>query len=186
MITINLLPKNLKRAERKAIILPYKALLVAVFGVFVFLHLVLFSLSAYKGLQVFGLKRAWAKIEPQSKDSASTNGEIKKLQNNVNSLNDVVTRKVSLTEILSGLCTSVPKGLWLERLTYSSEGLMIQGSVVSLSQSEMSIIAKFLQDLKNNKSFASAFSKIELSNVQRRTIKTYDVVDFVFLGELKK
>jgi len=79
----------------------------------------------------------------------------------------------------------VPKGLWLQRFSLSSEGLVIQGSVVSRTQNEMTIIGKFLQDLKVSKVFASTFSKIELSSVQRRTIKTFDVVDFVLLGSLK-
>jgi hypothetical protein len=63
---------------------------------------------------------------------------------------------------------------------------VIQGSVVSLTQNEMTIIGKFLQDIKNNKMFSTHFSKIELNSVQRRTIKTYDVVDFVVVGDIKK
>jgi hypothetical protein len=50
----------------------------------------------------------------------------------------------------------------------------------------MTIIGKFLQNLKANKTFEEAFSKIELGSVQRRSIKTYDVVDYILDGELKK
>ena len=68
----------------------------------------------------------------------------------------------------------------------TADGMMIQGSVVSLSQNEMTAIGKFLQELKSNKTFTALWPKIELGSVQRRTIKTYDVVDFVLTGEVKK
>ncbi len=185
MITINLLPHDLKTTERK-IVLPYKIYIFVVLIVFIFLHLCLLSLALVKEVQILSLKGSWGKVEPQSKDSVSIKAEIKDLEAKANSMKDVLTHKANTTELLSGLGLSVPKGLWLERFTYSNDGLMIQGSVVSLTQNEMSIIGKFLQDLKSNKTFASLFAKIELNSVQRRTIKTYDVVDFVVVGEIKK
>ncbi len=186
MLTINLLPKNLKRTERK-IKLPYNKLyLMAAVAILLFLHLVLFSFAAVKKIQIISLNGSWAKIAPQSKDSVAIKAQIKDLETKVNSMKDMLSRKVSMTELLSGLNAAVPKGLWLERFSYSAEGLVVQGSVVSLTQNEMTSIGKFLQDIKANKIFSALFSKIELNSVQRRTIKTNDVVDFVVIGELKK
>jgi hypothetical protein len=185
MITINLLPKNLRKIERK-VVLPYKTALVWVIACFLFLHAVLLLIAGVKQVQVLTLKLSWGMVEPQSKDSLSTKSEIKKLETDIKSMTAVLSRKVSATELFSGLNAAVPKGLWLERFSFSDEGLVVQGSVISLTQNEMTTIGKFLQDLKSNKTFQSLFSKIELNSVQRRTIKTYDVVDFVVVGDLKK
>ena len=185
MITINLLPNNLKKTEQK-IVLPYKSYIVILFVLLIFLHFCLFSLAVIKKVQIAVLKKNWTRFEPRSKDSTSTRKEVKDLETGVDTTKRVLSRKASLTELFSSLNAAVPRGLWLERFSFSEEGLVIQGSVVSLTQNEMTIIGKFLQDLKNNKTFSSLLSKIELNSVQRRTIKTYDVVDFVLIGELKK
>ena len=185
MLIINLLPRDLKKTERK-ITLPYKIYIFIVLVVLIFLHLCLFSVAAVKKVQILILRGSWGKVEPQSKDAVSIKAEIKDLEAKTDSMKDILSHKANMTELLSSLGLAVPKGLWLERFTYSKDGLMIQGSVVSLTQNEMSIIGKFLQDLKNNKTFAALFAKVELNSVQRRTIKTYDVVDFVVVGEIKK
>lgn len=186
MITINLLPKNLKRVERKKVVFPYKALLMAIVAGLVLVHLLLLSVAALKKIQIASLKSNWSKMAPETKDSASVHKEINSLENKVKTIKEVVSRKASLTELLSSLNAAVPKGLWLDRFTFADQGLVIQGSVVSLTQNEMTIIGKFLQDLRGAKTVSSVFPKIELSSVQRRTIRTFDVVDFVLTGEMKK
>jgi len=186
MITINLLPKGFKKAEKKKIVFPYKALLMSVVGILILLHALLVPVALLKKIQLVSLKSTWSRMTPQTKDSASTRKEIKNLEIKAKALKDMLARKVSLTELLSGLNAAVPKGLWLERFSFSDDGLVIQGSVVSLTQNEMTIIGKFLQDLRGSRTLASVFPKIELTSVQRRTIKTYDVVDFLLTGELKK
>ena len=185
MLNINLLPQNLRKSEHK-VVLPYKIYIFVIFIVLLFLHLCLFSIAVVKKFKILSLKGNWGKVEPQSKDSVAIKSEIKDLEAKVNSVKGALTHKVSMTELLSALGVSVPKGMWLERFTYSNDGLMIQGSVVSLTQNEMTIIGKFLQELKSNKTFSWIFSKIELNSVQRRTIRTYDVDDFVVIGEVKK
>lgn len=185
MITINLLPKNLRRGERK-IVIPYRTTIFGIVAFFILLHFSLLALAAVKEIQILSLNGTWQQVEPQSKDTSSVKGEIKKLESGIKTMETVLFRDLSMTELLSGLNAAVPKGLWLERFSFSNEGLVIQGSVVSLTQNEMTIIGKFLQDIKNNKTFSTHFSKIELNSVQRRTIKTYDVVDFVVVGDIKK
>lgn len=185
MITVNLLPKNQRRAEHK-ILLPYKTSLLAVLVFLLFLHVGLLLVATVKEVQLLALQGAWRHLSASSKDSSVMRKEIKDSETRSNVLEELLSRKASLTELLSSLNAAVPKGLWLEHFSLSEDGLLIQGSVVSPTQNEMTIIGRFLQDLKTHKLFSSLFSKIELSSVQRRSIKTYDVVDFVFGGGLKK
>ncbi len=189
MITINLLPISLRRSEKRIGLptnFPYKAYLLGVIALLIFLHIGLISLAIVKKVQIMAMRSTWNKMEPQSKETAAIRKEIKDIESKSAVIKSAVTRNASLTEMLSSLNVSVPRGLWLESFAYGDSGLVIQGSVVSLEQNEMTIIGKFLQDLKANKVFQSVFSKIELSSVQRRTIKAYDVVDFVFIGDFAK
>jgi len=186
MISINLLPEG-QRCKEQKISLPYKGVYVLVaFVVVLLLHFFLISVTMIKKVQVDNLKKSWERLEPSTKDAVAIKKEIKDLEAKTNEIKGFLSRKGSLAEVLSSLNSAVPKGLWLEHFSFSKEGLMIQGSVVSLNQGEMSIISRFLQDLKSNKVFETLFSKIELNSVQRRMIKTYDVVDFILVGEIKK
>ncbi|MGE5280511.1 MAG: PilN domain-containing protein [Deltaproteobacteria bacterium] len=185
MIVVNLLPKSLKRVEHK-IVVPYKAyVLMAVAGLLL-LHVLLFAAACVKKVHVMSLRGHWERLAPQSKEFVARRGEFKTATTDVASLESFVNRPFSLTEMFSVLAGAVPPGLWLDRFSLSAESLVIQGSVVSLNQSEMTIIGKFLEQLRASKTFSAALDKIELNSVQRRTVKSYDVVDFVLVGERKK
>jgi Tfp pilus assembly protein PilN len=186
MITINLLSKTERRTERRAITVPYKLYIASAAAVLFFLHVLLLGIFTLDKIYLAGLHANWNKVAPQSKDFVAMKNEIKALEAQVVNFKPALSRLANVTELLSTLANSVPKGLWLERFSMTPDGLVIQGSVVSLSQNEMTTIGKFLQDLKTNKTFNTLWPKIELSSVQRRTIKTYDVVDFVLAGEVKK
>ncbi|MFA5038508.1 MAG: PilN domain-containing protein [Candidatus Omnitrophota bacterium] len=185
MIAINLLPRQMRKAEKK-IVLPYKTYLLIGAAVLVLLHILLFGLVSAKKIQVTALRANLNKISSEAKDAVKAKNDVKAGEERVNALKTALSRRFSLTELLSGLSESVPKGLWMERFSLSNEGMILQGTVVSLSQNEMTIIGRFLQGLKANKTFEAAFTKIELASVQRRSIKTYDVVDYVLQGEFKK
>lgn len=185
MITVNLLPRQQRRVERKTINLPYKPVLILAAGLLIFLHVLLLTFFSLKSAQLFFLKQTWASLEGDTKLLNSTKTEIRDLEGRVTSMKTCLTRPASFTQLFSVLTRATPGGLWLERFSYSEQGLVIQGSVISLDQDEMTIIGKFLQDIKSQPSFEGLFSKIELSSVQRRKVKTFDVVDFVLLGDLK-
>lgn len=185
MITINLLPKQFRKAEKKAIV-PYKTYLFLGFVGLVLLHLVLFGLATMKRIQVIALHGSINKVSVPAKEAAKTKSEIKEMEARADAFKTVLARRVNFTELLSGLSGAVPKGLWIDRFSFSGGSLIIQGTVISLTQNEMTIIGKFLQNLKNNKTFSTAFPRLELGSVQRRSIKNYDVVDYVLNGDMKK
>lgn len=186
MITINLLPKSQRKAEhRSAAMFPYQIYLVPVVAILLLLHLGLLTIATYKKVQLIGLELRWRHMGAQSHGGVSLKSQIKTLESSVATLRSVMARRVNFTDLFSGLSSIVPRGMWLERFSLMPEGLVIQGSVISLSQGEMTIIGRFLQDLKAFPAIADTFAKVDLTSVQRRTIKTYDVVDFVIEGKLK-
>lgn len=186
MITINLLPKHLRKTEKKAIALPYNTYILIAAAVFIVLHLLFFGLASIKKIQLVSLKGSVSKISEPAAKAVKLKGDVKALESRSVSLKDVLSRKFSYSRLFPALSSAVPKGLWLDRLSLSKDGLVLQGTVISLSQNEMTIIGKFLQNLKNSADFDPVFSKVELGSVQRRSIKNYDVVDFVLKGEIKK
>jgi len=185
MIIINLLPKNLRRVERK-IVLPYKAYVLMVAAFFVGLHLLLLVVAGIKQVHLMSLRHSWGRLAPQSKEFLARRNEIQAAAAEIVSLESFLGRSYSLTEMLSVLAGAVPKGLWLDRLSLAPDNIVIQGSVVSLTQSEMTLIGRFLQEIRTSKTFSAAFEKIELNSVQRRTVRSYDVVDFVLVGTRKQ
>ncbi len=185
MILINLLPKSLRRTERK-IVLPYKAYVLMGAVVFLVLHIALLLAAGLKQIHVVSLRHNWEHLAPQSKEFLARRNEIQAAASEIVTLKTFLDRPFSLTEMLSVLAGAMPSGLWLDRLALSSENIVIQGSVVSLSQNEMTIIGRFLQEIRGHKTFSAAFEKIELNSVQRRTVKSYDVVDFVLVANRKK
>jgi hypothetical protein len=184
MITINLLPKNLRRVERK-IVVPYKAYVLMTVLVFLLVHVLLLSAAGIEKVHVLSLRHNWGRLAPQSKEFLARRKELKAAETDIVSLKMLTGRPFSLTEMLSVLAGAVPPGLWLDRLSLSPESIVIQGSVVSKNKNEMTIIGQFLEAIRTHKTFAAAFEKIELNSVQRRTVKTYDVVDFVLVGNRK-
>jgi Tfp pilus assembly protein PilN len=186
MIAINLLPKSQRKAERRISVPQNRLIYLVVGAVLILLHAGLLFLTGLKKVQLISLNVHWNQMAPQSKQVVALRQEMKVIEAEIGSLKGMATRPASVTEILSTLVNAVPKGLWLDRFSLTNDGLVIQGSVISQSQNEMTIIGKFLQELRTNATFATLFEKIELNSVQRRTIKSYDVVDFVVVGGLKK
>jgi len=185
MIKINLLPKDLRKSDRK-IILPNKLHLFGVVVIFVLLHTLLFATALIKNVQLLSLRKTWSVLEPDSQKYSSTKKQVKGLEASLESAKIFFSRDASFAQLFSSLNSVIPRGLWLERFSLTDKSLLIQGSVVSLTQNEMSMISTFLQGLKDSEVYNSLSSKIELTSVQRRTIKSYDVVDFVLAGDLKK
>jgi len=184
MITINLLPKNLRRTERK-IVVPYKAYVLMTVVVVLLAHVLLLMAAGVEEAHVLGLRHNWGRLAPQSKEILARSNELKAAESDIASLKTLTGRSFSLTEMLSVLAGALPPGLWLDRLSLSPESIVIQGSVISKNKNEMTIIGQFLEAVRTHKTFAAAFEKIELNSVQRRTVKTYDVVDFVLVGNRK-
>ena len=63
--------------------------------------------------------------------------------------------------------------------------LRLEGSVTASGQ-ETAFIGKYVKSLKENATFTDLFRDIELSNINQRKIKEFDVYDFVLLCKFRK
>jgi hypothetical protein len=111
---------------------------------------------------------------------------------------------------MNALSDSMTKGVWLRGLSLSEmtvqappapavKGapapktggtskewfLKIEGSTVAQGQ-ETAYVGKFIKELKDNKTLSGVFEGIELSDMNQRKIREYEVYDFVLMCKFKK
>lgn len=69
--------------------------------------------------------------------------------------------------------------------TITTKILRLEGSVMASGQ-ETAFIGKYVKSLKDNVYFSQLFSDVEVSNINQRKIKEFDVFDFVLFCKFKK
>jgi Tfp pilus assembly protein PilN len=98
----------------------------------------------------------------------------------------ILKKDLYLTDFLNEINKAVPKGLWLTRLSFSSKGLVLEGSVFSFDSDEVSLANSFFDELKSDNFFVENFVNFNIGSVQRRNIKEYEIVDFLFTADKRQ
>lgn len=187
MIEINLLPDNLKIQAKK---IDFKAkrflsLLPWVVAVLVVLHIYLFTATFIQGYQLGALNKKWRVLEPKRNLLAGFKEEYDTLSSDSATIKQLMSQRISWAEKLNKLSLSLPSGVWLNTISFSRKEFTLKGSVISLQKEEMGLINKFLDTLKNDAGFFKDFTKLEVSSIERKTIGSYDIIDFILLGTLR-
>ena len=185
MIEINLLPPDLRKQE---IVKHFKTPVIIYFVTMTALafHLMFFVLNVYKKAQLSSLDNAWEKAQPQFKEIEVLKNSLAIKREKAKVMEQILGRNIYFTEFFDKINKAIPKGLWLNRLSFSYDGLVIGGSVFSFGTEEVSLVNKFFNELKNDEFFISNFNNFNLDSVQRRVIKEYEVLDFLLTAEIKK
>lgn len=186
MIEINLLSeKSDGLTERPAFDLKKMVYLVPLFfAVLIFLHIYLGIKLVTRNLQLNALNSKWQALGAQIKelDTLKKEGAV--------FTQDYVKGQLTLGKIywakkLNQLSLDLPGGVWFNEMIVSGKDFNLKGSAVSLQKEEVSLIDKFMDNLKADADFFASFSKLELSSVERKELGGYDVVDFAISGALK-
>lgn len=185
MIKINLLPPDLRKKEiMPKIPLSFIAFLVIL--IIFAIHILLFFLSMYKKVQVAALNKTWETMQPQFKEIDALRKNLEAERSKVKIREYVLKRDFYWTDFLNKINKAVPKGLWLNHLSLSDTGLVIEGSVFSFGTEEVSLVNKFFDELKSDGFFIQYFNKFNLDSVQRRSIKDYEILDFLLTAQINK
>jgi len=187
MIEINLLAEEL-RAKKSTSTVDLKSLLLivpVVIGIFTLAHIYLFSSSLVKGIQLKTLNAKWKSLEPERRSVEEMKKESNVLLEDAKTIQDFSTKRINWAQKLNKLSLDLPGGVWLEEISVSVTDLKLKGSVVSLQKEEVNLINKFLNNLKKDLDFSKDFTSIELGNMQRKVVGSFDVVDFTLSGKLK-
>ncbi|MEW6170407.1 MAG: PilN domain-containing protein [Candidatus Omnitrophota bacterium] len=187
MITINLLPEEL-RPKEKTKETPEGIGKKAVLGgivVLISLHIFLVAFYFLQNYRLNNLNNVWPKIEVGKNKADDLKKETSFLEENVKTIENLTNKTISWSWKLYKISQVLPRGVWLRQLSLTSSSFSLQGSVVSLKQEEMSLIGKFLDNLKTDPEFSKDFKDLELGSVNRREIKGFEVSDFNISANLK-
>jgi Tfp pilus assembly protein PilN len=191
MIEINLLPEELKakpKSQKIGINLSpsqFLYLIPLLFVILILMHISFVILSIAKSNEYRALNSKWQKMEPQKKILESYNMENASLSESGKLIQQLTEQRISWSEKLNKLSAFLPSGIWFNDLSYSGSDFVIQASVISLQRDEMSLIAKLIDNLKNDPAFLKGFTSLELGPVQHRTIGSFDIADFSLTGSIK-
>ncbi|MCU0651182.1 MAG: hypothetical protein MUC52_03000 [Candidatus Omnitrophica bacterium] len=188
MIEINLLPDEMRAKQSSSkpsqidnVVYLFPVILAVVLVVHLYLGMV-YMVRA----QVLGsLERNWRKLEPQRQEVTGIKSELDAESSQAVIVGNLVASRVLLAPKLNKLSYDLPPGIWFNEVIFDRKELKVKASVVSLKSDEMDIINTFLEELKNDKDFNSDFSGIEVGALQRKTIGSYDVVDFVLTASVQ-
>lgn len=140
----------------------------------------------YKKVQVVSLNKIWEKMEPQFKEVNALKNKLEIERDKVKVTEYILKREVYFTDFLNKINKAVPKGLWLNHLSLSEEGLVIEGSVFSFGTDKVSLVNKFFNELRTDELFIQSFNKFNLDSVQTRNIKEYELLDFLLTAQINK
>lgn len=188
MITINLLPEELRPKEKKKALLTKDIVPKIISGgiiILVSLHIFLVLVYLLQSYRLGNLNNAWPKISLEKNKADSLKKEISFLEENVKTIENLTTKRISWSWKLYKISQVLPRGVWLRQLSLASSNFNLQGSVVSLKQEEMTLIGKFLDSLKIDPEFLKDFKDLELGSIQRREIKGFEVSDFNISANLR-
>lgn len=199
MIEINLLPQELRvKTKEKA---PQQVVVTAIagfnrdklfiyaipvlLGLFVLAHLYFAVIGIAKGGHLASLKRKWMDLEPQKKTLDEFSQQYSLVSQDAGLTQLLINQRILWAQKLNKLSLNLPAGVWFNDLSLVKQSLTIQGSVISLKMEELNLINKLLDSLKADNEFFKDFASLELSSVQKRSIGSYDIADFVLTGILK-
>ncbi len=193
MIEINLIPAQYKKKKKAGLLggsrIPPEVVVGSAGGLLILLvifHIVLLFINVSKLTQQKSLSKKWEEMQPQKAAVDIILNQLRELQANIKTINQV-TKKDGLewAEKLNIISDSLPKGVWLSKLSLKDNVLFIEGSAVSKQQKEMINVHLFDSNLKSNKNFLEHFKDFEPGSIQRRKIQNMDVADFLITIKLK-
>ncbi len=195
MININLVPESLRKKGKSKIFsieafhLPKESVVTLIGGVLVPLFIVSFVLLMLIFVKFSLLKkesRHWQAILPEKSKVEAVITELKSLQSKFNSIEGAtITKQILWSQKLNDISDRIPRGAWLNKLSFDNRILLIDGSAVSKMKDEMVSLGNFVETIKQAPGFVANLDNTELGSFQRRQIKAVDVVDFVITVKLK-
>jgi Tfp pilus assembly protein PilN len=191
MIEINLLPEGSKlKPKSKSTKLNLNAsyflyFMPVLFGILICVNIYLIITVIAKNNQYRILDAKWKKLEPQKKMLESYNQENAILSENVESIQKFAEQRINWAEKLNKLSLYLPPGIWFRELFGSSNELILRASVIALERDEMDLIAKLIDNLKNDPGFLRGLNNLELGPVQHRSQGSYDIADFTLTATFK-
>lgn len=195
MIDINLVPESLRKRRRNELLsggvfnIPREVVVGIGGGILALMLLVdglFFGVKVIKFFEYQHVKSKWQSIQPDKSVMDSIKQNLQEVQKEVKSIKDITEgQSSSWSQKLNSLSDSLPKGVWLRKITLTEKQLFIEGSTVSQGQSEIINVGSFVSNMKKDTEFMKDFESIEVDYIQSRKSEGPQVSDFTILAKLK-
>lgn len=194
MIKLNFIPEQ-QRPQRAGIVgeefggVPGEVIvgaLLALIGLFIFMHTALAGVSVYKIASHKILEVRWNSMAADKKVCDGIADELKGIQTRMNSLRPITSvSQIHWARLLNELSDSVPKGVWLREILFERGSMAIYGSSVSKMQTEMVETGNFVAALKEKSTFKEGFTGVDIDSIQRRENAAVSIADFTLKAKRK-
>lgn len=186
MIEINLLPRDPRKRTIAAAIGPgvFIYAVPAVFIILMFTHICLALLGVSLNHKYSVLNNKWKGFESQRKQFEDEKKKYNLGFQDVLTLQGFTKGTLNWSEKLNLLSLKLPSGIWFNEIELAGKNFVLKGAVISLEKQEVSLINKFIANLKLDSDFSKGFAKLELGPVKRDNIGGYDTINFILEGIL--
>jgi Tfp pilus assembly protein PilN len=200
MIKINLLPEELRVRKKQALAfpaLPVMPIVIGVVGFLIALQLILAVLVHVKKAVFNSLNGKYSSISTSHVQAAALENDLKDLSYKVDTVEKLSISRFKMSKKLNDLSNLTVPGVWLRSIDIRKgespsepgvlrEALIIEGSSTVSGEKEDGSIGRFVNSLKENAPFSEDFSEIELTKVERKKIRSTEVMDFIVICTFKK
>lgn len=215
MIELNLLPEELRKKEIPRFVLPeipIRKTLTVFLSVFFGAQILVSLFALYEKLDLERIKREVASLKVSGYETSAQKSETVQMRARLKEVDVLTARPFYWSSLLNGVSDSMIKGVWLtglsvtdvaqaggaantekstaepnakNRTSVPARALKLEGSVVGRGD-ETAYIGKFIEKIKSNPQLADLFSDTDLSDMNQKKIKEFDVYDFVLINVFKR
>ena len=188
MININLVPENLRKKRSKtinpisAINLPPEVMVGLVGGLIcllIFIHLVLWFVISQKSAENKKMDGQMQSLSPHKRQADAIAKELRTLQGKKSAIEKMTSAaKILWAPILNDISDSLPRGVWLSKISLEQGMFTIHGSAVSKGGDEMMGVVELVSKLKGKKAFLTHLKSMEVGPIQKRKIESVELADF--------
>jgi len=157
-----------------------------VFFVVFFAIIINILFSILTGLVSLSLNRAnkeWSKNSPQIKEIKGLKKEIETLRIKKMDLDTLSQERVDLSHLFAEIYASLPKNIWLDKISYTDGSLSLAGYAVKWKKDCLASIDSFVKQLKRKEYIASLFDNLILKDTKRMEYRGRKVTYFIVYGK---
>lgn len=195
MMNINLVPENLRKKHSKtvnplsAINLPLEVMVGLVGGLICLLiltHLGIWFVISQRSAEEKRLDGQMEDLRPYKQRADSIAKELRILQGKKNAIEKMTSvPKILWSPKLNDISDSMPRGVWLDKISLGEGLFTIHGSAVSKGSDEMMGVVELVSKLKGKKEFIKHLKSMEVGPIQRRKIESVEIADFSIMAKFQ-
>ncbi len=195
MIDLNLIPEHLRRKRRTPILnrptlkLPPETIIGLIGGliaILVIIQVSLFLVNWGKTAEKKRLESEWQEILPNKSNVDRVVNELRSLKAQMAAVEKMTTtQRVLWAPKLNAISDSIPRGIWLGRITLEDGVFMVEGSTLSKMADDTTNVSTFAANLKKQKNFMTNIKTLDIGPIQRQNAKNIEVADFSITAKLQ-